>query len=105
MNERRKKIVSITLEVIALAILTGGTYWVFLMLMIRPLNTGVPITGDLPFSKIFLIALLIFDAIWLVTMKFWPLKNIHIKILLTLLLFAFSAAVVTLHTMPTSLGF
>jgi hypothetical protein len=100
-----KNALSITLEAIALAILTGGTYWVFLILMIRPLNTGVPITGDLPFSKIFLIALLVFDAVWLVTIKFWPLKNIHFKILLTLLLFAFTAAVVTLHTMPTSFGF
>jgi hypothetical protein len=93
MQEHRKKVLSITLEVIALVVLTIGTYLGIMKLLIAP----ILIFGQSTFSIEFLIGVLIFDVIWILTIKFWPMKNIHIKIFLTLLLFAFSAAVITCH--------
>jgi len=88
-----KKALSITLEVFALAMLTVGAYWGIMKLLIAP----ILIFGQSTFSLEFLIGILAFDVVWISTIKFWPLRNIHIKIFLTLLLFAFSAAVVTCH--------
>ena len=103
----RKKVLSIVLEVIGLAILTIVAYWGVVRLMIgRPIRImGIYINGDWIFTGTFLVAVLAFDIIWLATIKFWPLKNIHIKIVLTLLVFAFSAAVATCYMMPPSFGF
>lgn len=36
-----------------------------------------------------------FDVLWIVLMKLWPLKNIHVKIALTLVVFTVSASVLT----------
>ncbi|MCJ7728697.1 MAG: hypothetical protein MUO27_02280 [Sedimentisphaerales bacterium] len=104
---QRKKGLSITLEVVVLAILTIVAYWGVVRLMIgRPIRIiGIYINGDWVFSGVFLIAVLTFDIIWLATIKFWPVKNIHIKIVLTLLVFVLSAAVVTCYMMPPSFGF
>jgi hypothetical protein len=92
-----KKWLSITLEVIVLAILTIAAYfgseWLlrimlggFLPYLERRLNISFfsPLT--------FFIMVLVFDILWIATIKFWPLKNIHIKIALTLLVVAFNAA-------------
>jgi hypothetical protein len=87
------KALLITLEVIALAILTVGAYFGIMKLLIAP----ILILGQLTFSLEFLIGILAIDVIWISTIKFWPLRNTHIKIFLTLLLFAFSAAIVTCH--------
>ena len=89
----RKKVLSIIAEVIILAILTVGAYFGIMKLLIAP----ILILGQLTFSLEFLIGILGIDVIWISTIKLWPLKNIHIKIFLTLLLLAFSAAVVTCH--------
>jgi hypothetical protein len=103
----RKMVLSIILEVISLTILTIVAYWCVVRLMIgRPIRLlGIYINGDWVFSGKFLIAVLTFDIIWLATIKFWPLKSVHIKIVLSLLIFAFSAAVVTCYMMPSSFGF
>ena len=97
-----KKVLSIVLEVIALAILTIAAYWGSMMLFLCPPewlmgNTLYFLTGNGFSSKIPVILLLMFDAIWLAIIKFLPLKNIHIKIILTLLIFAFSVAFVTCY--------
>ena len=36
---------------------------------------------------------LVFDVIWVILMMLWPLKKIHVKIVLTLFVLALSAAV------------
>jgi hypothetical protein len=102
-----KKALPITLEVTGLVMLTIIAYWCTVKLMIgRPIRIiGIYINGDWMFSGTFLIIVLMFDVIWLATIKFWPFKNIHVKIILTLLLVAFSAAVVTCYMMPSSFGF
>jgi hypothetical protein len=88
----------ITLEVVALIIFTVVAYWGALMLIFA--------FGDPPFPMIFLVSVIVFDLLYICTIKFWPLKNIHIKIIMALLLFACSAAWATLFIFPpTSFGF
>jgi hypothetical protein len=80
---------SITLEVIVLTILTVGVYWGALKLLF----------GALAYSSspiIFIILVGILDVIYISTIKFWPLKNVHIKIIAAVLLFACSAASATI---------
>jgi hypothetical protein len=87
---KEKQVLPIIFGTIALGILTVAAYWGSTMLIFSAHIWG---------SKISLIAVLIFDVIWLATIKFWPLKNIHIKIALTLLVLAFSAAFVRICIM------
>jgi len=98
----RKKVLLIILEVVALAILTIFAFWCSMMLFLCPpewlVSTLYFLTGQGFSSNVPLIVLLTFDIIWLATIKFWPFKNIHIKIILTLLVIAFSAAFITSYT-------
>jgi hypothetical protein len=120
-----EKVLSIAIEAIALAILTAVVYWIAIMLMSRKrvlpimlvvleivalaaLTVGTyfgawllvgalaRIYRGLPFTA-FAILVAIIDVVYICTIKFWPLKNIHIKIIVGLLLFAFSAAIVTCY--------
>jgi ABC-type transport system involved in Fe-S cluster assembly fused permease/ATPase subunit len=98
MSKRGKKLLSILLEVIGLSILTVGIYWGAMMLIF-----AFPYSQLFPY--IFLISIIAFDFIYICTVKFWPLKNIHIKIIVGLLLFACSAALATSYIMPLNFGF
>lgn len=88
-----KKVIPTTLEIIALLVLATGVYWSALTLLADPIS----IMGDLPFSGPFLIIILTFNVIWFATIRFWPVKNIHLKVVLSLLVFAFSAAIATCY--------
>ena len=107
MQEHRKKVLSIILEVIALVVLTIGTYVGTLMLFFRPPEwLMLPLyylTIDDFSSKIPLVIICIFNAIWFASIKFWPLKNIHIKLVLSSLLIAFSAAFITMYILTNLL--
>jgi hypothetical protein len=85
---KRKKVLSIILEIIALAILTIAAYYGAIKLIF-----AFPYSRLFPY--IFFISLIFFDFIYICSVKFWPLKNIHIKIIVRLPLFAFSTADVT----------
>ncbi len=61
--------------------------------------------GDPPFPMIFLVSVIVLDLIYICTIKFWPLKNLHFKIIVALLLLACSAAIVTVCLMPLNFGF
>jgi hypothetical protein len=93
-----KKALSITLEVIALAILAVGAYWGAMKLIF-----AFPYSRSFPY--IFLISVIVLDLIYIFTIKFWPLKNIHVKIIVAILLFACSAALATSYLMPLNFGF
>ena len=83
-----KKILLIILEVIALAILTISVYWGALKLIFA--------FADGPFPLVFIILVGLLDVIYIAMVKFWPFKNIHIKIVVAFLLFACSAASATI---------
>lgn len=97
MNEHGKKILLVTLEVIVLAVLTIGTYCGAIKLVFT--------FGDAPFPLIFLISVMVSDVLYLTTVRFWPIRNIHIKIIVGLLLFACSAAIATIYMMSLNFGF
>jgi len=97
MSGRGKKVLLITSEIIALVILTISFYWGAIKLIFT--------FGDGRFPLIFLILVVVSDVLYLVTMKFWPLKKIYIKIVVALLLFACSAAIATIYMMPLNFGF
>jgi hypothetical protein len=84
-----KKVLSIILELVTLSILTVVAYFGAMRLLC--------VFGYGPFPGIFLISVIVFDVIYVSTIKFWPLKNIHIKIIVALLLVAFSAALATIY--------
>jgi hypothetical protein len=95
--QERKKVLSIILEVIGLSILTLAAYfgsnWLLRIMLgsfLPNLEQRLNISFFSPLT--FFIMVLVFDILWIATIKFWPLKNIHIKIALTLLVVAFNAA-------------
>jgi len=88
-----KKITPMTFEIMALLVLAIGVYWGALTLLIDPIN----VIGDLPFSGLFLIAVVTYNVIWFATIRFWPVKNIRLKVVLSLLVFAVSSAIATCY--------
>jgi hypothetical protein len=92
MQEKRQKYVVIGLEVVSLAILLPVVYWFAVKLLIEPI--GRYIFEDIPTWLVFFIVLG-FDVGWVVIMRLWPLKNMNIKIILTLLVLTLSASVLT----------
>jgi hypothetical protein len=86
---KEKKVLSIILEVVALAILTIIVYCGVVKLLFHVLAySSSPI--------IFIILVGVSDVLYLSTIKFWPLKNIHIKIIVGFLLFACTVASATI---------
>lgn len=86
---QEKKVLPIISEIIGLAMLTAIVCWGVVKLLFHVLAySSSPI--------IFIILVGVLDIIYISTIKFWPLKNIHIKIVVALLLFACSAASVVI---------
>ena len=96
-----KKTPSNILEEIALFVLIVGAYLGMTMLLFRPPECLlVPLyilSGDGFSSKTPLFIIFAFDAIWFASIKFWPLKNVHIKLVLSSLVIAFSASFITAY--------
>ena len=92
MQENRLKYVIIGLEVVSSAILIPIVYWVACKSLIEPIE--LYIFEDIPTWLVFFIVLG-FDVGWVVIMRLWPLKNMNIKIILTLLVLTLSASVLT----------
>jgi hypothetical protein len=107
MNAQRKKVVFFIIEIITLAILSAGGYWGMVKLFIgSPIIVGgITITWDWVFSRTSLVTVLILDIIWIASIKFLPIRNVHAKIILTFFLLALSGAIVTCNMMPSSFGF
>ena len=92
MLQKKRKFLLICLELIFLAVLTALIYVGSYVLLFGPM--------DLLISKgistwVALFVILGFDLVWIIIMKLWPLKNIHVKIVLTLIVFAVSASILT----------
>ncbi len=87
---KEKKVLPIVLGTIVLAAFTIGAYLGTLKLIFT-----FPYSQT--FQRNFLISIIASDLIYICTIKFWPFKNIHIKIVILLLLFACSAAIATCY--------
>jgi hypothetical protein len=92
MLQEKCKLLLICIKVIFLAILTAAIYVGSYVLLSGPI--------DLLISKgvstlVAFVVILGFDVFWIVLMKLWPLRKIHVKIVLTLIVFAVSASILT----------
>ncbi|PKL50906.1 MAG: hypothetical protein CVV39_00910 [Planctomycetes bacterium HGW-Planctomycetes-1] len=92
MTEKTRKVLFVTGEIFVLCVATGLLIFkfnlllqpIFNLIFLLPLD-GIPILTS--------VVVLVFDIIWLVLMKLWPLKNIYIKLFLTYLVLFLSGCV------------
>ena len=91
MHEKKRKILLICLEVISLLVLIPMFYLGLAKLLIKPIEYYV--YGTVPFPLTFLVVLG-FDVVWIVLMRLCPRGEIHVKVILTLLVLTFSAAII-----------
>ena len=107
LNMSDNRITLIVLEATVLAVLTIGIYLGTITLFLRPPECLLVLlnilSGDGFSSKIPLVIIFAFNAIWFVSIKFWPLKNVHVKLVLSSLLIAFSASFVTIYVLTNML--
>jgi hypothetical protein len=91
--QKKKRILLLRgLQLVSLAILLPLTYWVALKLLIEPIEYYV--FEQIPTWLVFFIVGA-FDVGWIMAMRMWPLRNINIKIILTLLVLTLSASVLS----------
>ena len=91
MQEKKQKILLICLEVISMSVLIPAFYLGLTKLLIEPIEYYV--YGTIPFPLTFLVVLG-FDVVWIVLMRLCPRDKIHVKVILTLLVLTFSAAII-----------
>jgi uncharacterized RDD family membrane protein YckC len=95
MEEKRRKILFICLEVVCLAILLPLFYWVSVKLLFVPLAKCSDYTNPITALLVAFIAVVSFDFVWFLLMMLCYRNKTHIKIILTLFVLAFSAAILT----------
>jgi len=97
MEEKKRKILFVCLEVVCLAILLPLFYWGTLKLVLAPIEYTYYSSRAEPFLPIWGVVVLILaiDVIWIALMKLCPKDKIHIKVVLTLLVLTVSAAVLS----------
>ena len=91
MQEKTRKILLIFLEVISLAILLPKLFWGTVKLLLGSIEVS-NLNNIVPTWMVF-VFILVFNAIWFMLMKLCPRDKIHVKVVLTLLVLTFSAAV------------
>ncbi len=92
MREKNRKLLLISLEVLSLAVLIPIIYWSAVRLLLVPIADML--YGRLPTALVILIVLL-FDLLCIALIILWPHGKVHARVLLTLLVFTFSAVVIT----------
>ena len=98
MQKKKRSFPFSPLEAILLAILVLIIYVGSFKMLFRPINKSMLSTQS---ACLMVIG---FDVIWCIAMKMWPLKNIRIKIVLSILVFTLSASVVSCFMFLESLG-
>jgi hypothetical protein len=97
MDDKKRKILLICLEVVSLAIILPIFYWGTLKLVLAPIEDTYYTSRANPILPIWgvVVLILVIDAIWIVLMKLCPRDKIHVKVVLTLLVLTLSAAVLS----------
>jgi len=101
MQEKKRKILLICLEVLLLSVISPLVYWGAFRLLFDPINCFM---GDWFFTPLGVIGVLFLDIVWIVTVKTLPIKNLKIKVVLIALVLILSASVLTCQVILTSLG-
>lgn len=102
MKEEKRRLLMICLEVVSLGGLLPLFYWGTLRLFLEPICDVFYYTYKIRVLGAFLIVAG-FDAVWLVLMWLCPKERIHAKVILTLLVLTFSAAVVSCFVIARAL--
>jgi len=97
MQEKKRKVLLISLEIISLAIILPIFYCGTLKLVLAPIEDTYYTSRADPILPVWGVVVLILaiDAIWIVLMKLCPKDKIHIKVVLTFLVLTVSAAVLS----------
>jgi len=103
MQEKRRKILLICLEVISLAIILPLFYWGTVRLLFVPLTDWAYYPNRKVSTLAAFIIVLIFDIVWLLLMKLRFRDKTHIKVIITLFVLAFSAAILTCFVIADAL--
>jgi len=98
MQKKKRDFPFSPLEAILLAILVLIIYVGSFRLLLRPINKSMLST------QLACLMVIGFDVIWCIAMKLWPLKNIRIKIVLSLLVLTVSASVLSCFIFLESLS-
>jgi len=91
MQEKKRTMLLICLEVISLAILLPKFFCGTVKLLLGSIEDS-NLNNIAPTWMVFVVVF-VFDAIWIILMKLCPRDKIHVKVVLTLLVLTFSAAV------------
>jgi hypothetical protein len=92
MQENKRKLSLTWWEIVCLAILALIVYFGGTMLLGKQMNLHL---GPWFFTPVGLLVVLGFDIIWVVLMKLWPLQNVKVKLVLTVLVLTLSVSVIT----------
>ena len=89
MQKQTRKFPFSPLEIILLVILVLIIYVGSFRMLLWPIDESMLST------QLACLMVIGFDVIWCIAMKIWPLKNIRIKIVLSILVFTLSASVLS----------
>ena len=97
MEEKKRKILLVCLEVVCLALLLPTFYWGTLKLVLAPIENTYYTSRANPILPIWGVVVLILaiDAIWIVLMRLCPKNKFDTKIVLTFLVLTVSAAILS----------
>lgn len=103
MQEKNQKILLICLEVISLIIILPIFYWGAFRLLFVPLVDVIYYPNRKISTLAAFFTVLGFDLVWIFLMKLCPKDKIHVKVILTLLVLAFSAVILTCFVVADAL--
>jgi hypothetical protein len=103
MKEKNRKVMAIRLEVISLIVLLPLFYWGTVKLLFVPLIDWAYYPNRKISTLAVFIIVLSFDIVWLLLMKLCFRDKKHVKIITTLFVLAFSAAILTCFVVAEAL--
>jgi hypothetical protein len=106
MKQKNPKILLICMEVISLGIIIPIIYCGTLKLLMVPIADAFYSRYPHPYEHRWIIfpAVLLLDVLWIILMRLCPRDKIHVKVVLTLLILALSASVLSCFVICHALG-
>ena len=100
MQEKKRKILLICLEVISMAIFLPVFYWGSVRFMLKPTGNmfyppDLHREHHIVYTWMVFVFILVFNVIWFLLLALCPREKVHAKIVLTLLVLTFLASVLS----------
>jgi len=103
MQEKKREILLLLLEVVSLLILIPIIYWSTVKLLFVPLVDTFYYPQPKISTLVVFAVVLGFDVVWLLLMKLCPRDKFHVKVVLTLLVLTFSTAILSCFVIANAL--